>query len=162
MFLFLFKDVVRYSVWENRLAFLEKNTRIYPYVIIHSPKNVKIWSNVSIAEFVHMWGGGGIEIDDNVLIASHTVITSLTHDPNAEIYRETLIKKKVKIGNNVWIVLGVIILPGVTIGDGSIIVAGSVVTKDVPPNTIVAGVPLKVIRVLDKKAMRRARDEYNS
>lgn len=91
-------------------------------------------------------------IGDNVLIASHTIITSLTHDPNAEIYRETLIKKKVKIGNNVWIGAGAIILPGVTIGDGAIIGAGSVVTKDIPPNTIVAWVPAKFIRVLNRKS----------
>ncbi len=97
-------------------------------------------------------GRGGVEIGDNVMIASHTVITSLTHDPNAEIYRKTLIKKKVIIKNNVWIGAGAIILPGVTIGDGAVIAAGSVVTKDVPSKTIVAGVPAKPIRFLNKKS----------
>lgn len=140
----------RYWSWKYKLSSIGKNTQIYPYVIIHSPKNVKIGNNVSIAEFVHMWGGGGIEIGDNCMIASHTVITSYTHDSNAKIYRETLIKKSVKIGNNVWIGAGAIILPGVTIGDGAIIGAGSVVTKDVPPYTIVAGVPAHQIRILDK------------
>lgn len=91
---------------------------------------------------------GGIEIGNNVLIASHTVITSLTHDINADFYKNTLIKRKVTIGNNVWIGSGAIILPGVRISDGAVIGAGSVVTKDVPHNTIVAGVPAKPIKQL--------------
>lgn len=80
------------------------------------------------------------------MIGSHTVITSLTHDPDAEIPNQTLIRKKVKIGNNVWIGTGAIILPGVTIGDGTVIGAGSVVTTDVPPKTIVVGVPARILR----------------
>lgn len=142
--------ILRYSIWKLKLSYLGENTMIYPNVIIHSPENVKIGNNVSIAEFVHIWGGGGIEIGDDVMIASHTAITSITHDPQAKIYRGTLIKKKVKIGNNVWIGAGSVILPGIIIGDGAIIGAGSVVTKDVPPNTIVAGVPAKPIRNLNK------------
>lgn len=137
-------------ILKEKLAYIGRDVHIYPYVIIHSPEKVKIGNSVSIAEFVHMWGGGGIEIGDNVMIASHTIITSLTHDTNALIYRETLIKKKVTIGNNVWIGAGSIILPGVTIGDGAIIGAGSVVTKDVPPYTIVAGVPARPIRTLKR------------
>ncbi len=144
-------DVIRYAIWKNRLLYLGKNTKIYPHVIIHSPEYVKIGSNVSIAEFVHMWGGGGIEIGNDVMIASHTVITSLTHDPEAPIYRRTLIKRSVKIGNNVWIGAEAIILPGVTISDGAIIGAGSIVTKDVPSNTTVAGVSAKPIRILNNK-----------
>ena len=92
-----------------------------------------------------------MEIGNDVMIASHTVITSLTHDPDASIYRETLIKKKVTIKDNVWIGAGAIILPGITIGEGAIIGARSVVTKDVPPNVIVVGVPAKPIRVVNKK-----------
>jgi acetyltransferase-like isoleucine patch superfamily enzyme len=80
------------------------------------------------------------------MIASHTIITSLTHDYNVKIYRETLIKKKVKICNNVWIGAGAIILPGITINEGAVIGAGSVVTKDVPANTIVAGVPARILK----------------
>jgi acetyltransferase-like isoleucine patch superfamily enzyme len=86
-----------------------------------------------------MWGGGGIEIGSNTLIASHSVITSQTHDKKALDYSKTIINKPIKIGNRVWIGSGAIILPGVTIGDGAIVGAGSVVTKDVPPDTIVTG-----------------------
>jgi maltose O-acetyltransferase len=110
------------------------------------PKKVKIGKNVSIAEFVHMWGGGGIEIGDHTIIAAHSCITSMTHDTNAFFYGDTLIKKSVKIGNRVWIGTGAIILPGVEIGDGAIIGAGSVVTKSVPSDTIVIGVPARTLR----------------
>lgn len=144
----ILSNIFRIAYWKVKLGYLGDNTNIYPHVVIHSPKSVKIGSNVSIAEFVHIWGGGGVEIGDNTMIASHTVITSLTHDTNSRVYKESLIKGKVKIGNNVWIGAGAIILPGINIGDNSIIGAGSVVTKDVTPDTLVVGVPARPIRNL--------------
>jgi Acetyltransferase (isoleucine patch superfamily) len=95
-----------------------------------------------------MWGGGGITIGNDVMIAAHTIISSQTHDPNAPLFRETQIMKPVVIEDNVWIGSGAIILPGVHIGTGSVIGAGSVVTKDVPPGSVVVGGPSKVIRQL--------------
>lgn len=141
--------LIRYAYYKARLKHLGKNVYIYPNVVIHQPEKVVIGDNVVIAEFVHIWGGGGVEIGDDTIIAAGTIITSLTHDKyslhNNKRYRDTLIKKPVKIGKNVWIGSGVIILPGVSIGDNSIIGAGAVVTKDVESNQIVAGVPAKVI-----------------
>ncbi|MGC8888264.1 MAG: hypothetical protein ACP5MG_14030 [Verrucomicrobiia bacterium] len=56
---FIFKeDAIRYAVWKNKLAFLGKNTKIYPNVVIHNPENVFIGNRLSIAEFCHFWGGG--------------------------------------------------------------------------------------------------------
>ena len=63
--------------------------------------------------------------------------------------RTSTISKPVKIGDRVWIGIAATILPGVTIGENSIVAAGAVVTKDVPPNTIVAGNPAKVVKKLD-------------
>lgn len=81
-----------------------------------------------------------------MLIASHVVITSLTHDTQAACYRETLVCGPVKIGDNVWIGSGAIILPGVNLGMGCIVGAGAVVTRDVPPHTLVAGIPAKIVK----------------
>jgi acetyltransferase-like isoleucine patch superfamily enzyme len=120
---------LRFSIWKVKLCSLGKDSYICPYVIINAPESVKIGNNVTINEFVHMWGGGGIEIGDNTIIATHVVITSLTHDKNTINYGETLIKNPVKIGQGVWIGSSAIILPGITIGDNTIIGAGAVVTK---------------------------------
>lgn len=85
-----------------------------------------------------------IEIGENVAISHDvTIMDSDAHEGLWEGYEKT---KPIKIGNHVWIGTRVTILKGVTIGDNAIIAAGSVVTKNVPNNTIVAGVPAKVIK----------------
>lgn len=85
-----------------------------------------------------------IEIGENVAISHDvTIMDSDAHEGLWEGYEKT---KPIKIGNHVWIGTRVTILKGVTIGDNAIIAAGSIVTKDVPNNTIVAGVPAKVIK----------------
>lgn len=85
-----------------------------------------------------------IEIGEDVAISHDvTIMDSDAHEGLWEGYEKT---KPIKIGNHVWIGTRVTILKGVTIGDNAIIAAGSVVTKDVPNNTIVAGVPAKVIK----------------
>ncbi len=99
-----------------------------------------------IAEFVHIWGGGGVRIGDDVLVASHVAIASMTHKTDARVFAETVVNKPVVIEDNVWIGTGAIILPGVRLGTGCIIGAGAVVTKDVPANWIVAGIPARRIR----------------
>jgi len=128
------------------LAGFGEGSHIFPCVVIHSPDNVMVGSKVSIAEFVHMWGLGGITIGDNVLIASHAVITSQTHDVNVKVYCESELVKPVVLEDNVWIGAGAVILPGITVGEGSIIGAGSVVTRDVLPGSVMVGVPARKLR----------------
>ncbi len=136
-----------HSWWKCRLKKLGHNSKIYRFVVIHSPESVTIGGNVALAEFVHIWGNGGITIGDDTIIGAQSIITSLTHDNNASHFNKTLIAKPVYIGNRVWVGSGAIILPGVIIGDGAIIGAGAVVNRDVPPNDIVVGVPAKSIKV---------------
>ncbi|HWP00113.1 MAG TPA: acyltransferase [Methylococcus sp.] len=136
---------LRNAWWRGQLRALGRDSRIHPHVVIHGPHNVSIGARCAIAEFVHMWGGGGITIGNDVLIASHTVITSLTHDTRATLYRESLIRKPVVIEDNVWIGAGVVILPGIRIGTGAVVGAGSVVTRDVPAGRVVVGVPARPI-----------------
>jgi len=95
-----------------------------------------------------MWGSGGTTIGNDMLIAAHPSITSVTHDKAAACYRETTVSAPVVIGDNVWIGSGAVILPGVTLGAGCIVGAGAVVTRDVPPRTVVTGVPARLFEQL--------------
>ena len=88
---------------------------------------------------------GGITIGDDVFIAPKCNLTTINHDFNPY-NRQATFCKPITIGNRVWMGIGITICPGVSIGDNSIIAAGSVVTKDVPLYTIVGGVPAKIIR----------------
>lgn len=92
---------------------------------------------------------GGIEIGENVLIGPNCSILTTNHplDPKS---RKATISKKIIIEDNVWLGGNVTVLPGVTIGENSIVGAGSVVTKDVAKNVIVAGVPAKLIKKITK------------
>ena len=141
-------DANRQGYWRAKLGQLGTDSYIFRNVAIHGPKSVMIGSHVHIAEFVHIWGGGGVYIGDNVAIASHTVITSQTHDKYAKLFRNSYRAMPVKIEENVWIGAGAVILPGVTIGKGSVIGAQAVVTRDVPPRSLVLGVPARVVEQL--------------
>jgi acetyltransferase-like isoleucine patch superfamily enzyme len=137
--------IYRQVIWTVKLGESGRGILIRKHVIINNPEYVKFGINVALGEFVHIWGSAGVEIGDNTMIASHVIITSLSHDKNSVIYRESVTQCSIKIGKNVWICSGAIILPGVSIGDNAIIGAGSVVTKDVKPNSIVVGIPAKPI-----------------
>ncbi len=92
--------------------------------------------------------GGGVSIGDNVLIGPGVTILSASHNTNANLPMRTSSPEfgYVDIGSDAWLAARCIILPGVTIGNGAIVSAGAVVTKDVEPMTIVGGVPARVIR----------------
>jgi len=136
------------GLWRAKKLTFGDEVVIRNHVVIRHPERVIIGSRVAINEFTHIWGGGGVEIGTDTMIASHCVITSQTHSINGVHYRETLERKPVFIGDNVWVGAGAIILPGVRIGNNSVVGAGSVVTKDVPENCVVAGVPATIIRHL--------------
>ena len=91
---------------------------------------------------------GGIFIGDGALLGHHCTIATLNHEPDPA-RRRDLIPRPVHIGKNVWIGANVTILPGVTIGDNAVIAAGAVVARDVPADTVAAGVPAKVIRRIE-------------
>jgi len=94
-----------------------------------------------------------ITIGNNVLIGPNVVISSASHNVDYRIRNRDndmdITGAPVVIEDNVWIGANVTVMPGVTIGRHSVVGAGSVVTRDVPPDTIVAGVPAKVVRKLD-------------
>lgn len=94
---------------------------------------------------------GGITLEDDVLIAPRVSILTVNHPEDPEL-RRGLILKPVVIKKGAWIGAGATVLPGVTVGENAIVAAGAVVGKDVPPNTIVGGVPAKVIWEIRREA----------
>ncbi len=125
------------------------NITFYPNIKFSPGTNMKIGNHVDFAWGVLLTTGGGIEIGDRVLIGYGTKILSTNHviPANREkIFYSGHDKKKVTIEKDVWIGANCIILPGVKIGEGAVVAAGSVVTKDVEPFIIVGGVPAKKIK----------------
>lgn len=110
-------------------------------------KNVFIGSEVLIdPPFPNL-----ITIEDDVSLAGRNILIAHS-DPTFPIREERLLKAKIapiKIEKGAWVTAGAIILPGVTVGRNSVVAAGAVVTKDVPPYTIVAGIPARVIKKLE-------------
>lgn len=116
-----------------------------------------IGDNVCVNSDVHIGCINRVEIGNNVLMASRIYISDSSHGDITEealsvppLLRPLVSKGPVIIEDNVWIGEGACILPGVTVGLNAIIGANCVVTRDVPPNTVVAGVPAKVIKTLKR------------
>lgn len=114
--------------------------------------------NVQINDYVHIASGKSVTLGDNVLIASKVYISDINHgsykgavqdSPNSAPDSRALSADPIIIGSNVWIGESCCILPGVKIGEGAVIGAMSVVTKDIPPYCIAVGSPAKVIKKYD-------------
>ena len=111
--------------------------------------SIRIARCVWLGPYVVIYGHGGLEIGEHTLVSMHCAILSSNHAIPAlgELIRNTADELlPTKIGRDVWIGANAVILGGVTIGDGAVVAAGAVVTKDVEPGTVVAGVPAKVVK----------------
>ena len=138
-------DEVRQMMAELTASEIDESFVMFPPFYTDCGKNIKIGKRVFINAGCQFQDQGGITIGDDVLIGPQTIIATLNHDPDPD-KRGGMFAKPVKIGDKVWLGARVTICPGVTIGEGAIVGAGAVVTKDVPPRTVVAGVPAKVIK----------------
>ena len=124
---------------------VDPSFRVFPPFYTDFGKNITVGKNVFINACCHFQDQGGITLGDNCLVGHNVVFASLNHGFAPE-ERQSMLPAPIVVGRNVWIGSNSTILQGVTIGDNSIIAAGSVVTKDVPANAIVAGVPARFIR----------------
>lgn len=126
--------------------------RILTPFICDFGNRVTFGNNVFINHSAILSASGGIEFQDGVMLAPGVKIATINHDYNN---RHTIYSYgKVIIKKNAWIGLGATITPGVTIGENSVVAAGSVVTKDVPDNVVVGGIPAKVIKNLNPDEQR--------
>ncbi len=111
---------------------------------------IRIGDNVGIGEFAYLGGGGGLEIGDDCIIGQYLSCHPENHnynDPKELIRLQGVTRKGIKVGENCWIGSKVTILDGVTVGANCVIAAGAVVTKDMPANAVIGGVPAKVLKM---------------
>lgn len=131
--------------------------RLFPPFYTDFGKNITIGKNVFINSGCHFQDQGGITIGDGALIGHNVVLATINHDLEPKNDRKNHYAP-IKIGAHVWIGSNATVLPGVSIGDWAVVAAGAVVTKDVPPYTVVGGVPAKVLKTIhsapDKEALK--------
>lgn len=124
---------------------MDPSSAVFPPLHINYGKHTRIGKNVFINFDCVFLDLGGITIGDNVLIAPKVSLLTEGHPVSPE-DRHSLTVAPILIKRNAWIGANATIMQGVTIGENSIVAAGAVVTKDVPDNTIVGGIPAKIIR----------------
>jgi acetyltransferase-like isoleucine patch superfamily enzyme len=119
---------------------------------------ITIGKNSLVGEYSVIRGQGGVQIGDRVYTSPFSQLISVNHvfdDPNKPFVDQGITAEGIVLEDDVWIGSGAIITDGVRVGKGAVVAAGSVVTKDVPPHTVVGGVPAKVIREIDGKSRIR-------
>ncbi|WP_026819107.1 DapH/DapD/GlmU-related protein [Arthrobacter castelli] len=122
-----------------------ESVTVFPPLYSDFGKNITLGERIFINSGCKFQDQGGVVIGDDCLIGHNTVIATLNHDL-APSRRADMHPAPVVIGRNVWLGSNVTVLPGVTIGDNAVVAAASVVTKDVPENTVVVGSPARVVR----------------
>ncbi len=124
---------------------IDKSTTIFTPFHTNFGRHIQIGKNIFINHACTFLDLGGIIIEDDVMIGPKVSIITENHPVNPN-ERKMLDLKSVIVKRNAWIGANATILPGVIIGENSVVAAGSVVTKNVPANTVVAGIPAKIIK----------------
>ncbi len=133
---------------------VDPSFRVFPPFYTDFGKNIIVGKDVFINACCHFQDHGGVTLGDGCLIGHNVVFATLNHDFNPE-YRASMTPAPIVLGKKVWVGSNSTILQGVTIGDNAIVAAGSVVTKDVPANVIVGGVPARFIRNIEERMESR-------
>lgn len=122
--------------------------RVFPPLYADFGKNIHLGENVFINDCCHFQDHGGVTLGDGCQIGHGVVFATLNHGLAPQ-DRHTTYPAPIVLGRNVWVGANATILQGVTIGDNAVVAAGAVVTKDVAANTVVGGVPARLIRVIE-------------
>ena len=131
---------------------VDESFGLFPPFYTDCGKNITVGKHVFINMGCKFQDQGGIEIGDGTLIGHNVVLATLNH-AMAPHRRSSMIPAPIHIGKNVWIGSNATVLPGVTIGDGAVVAAGAVVTRDVPENTVVGGVPARIMRTVSEEEL---------
>lgn len=140
---------------------IDDTFRLFPPFYTDFGKNITIGKDVFINSGCHFQDQGGITIGDGSLIGHNVVFATINHDLDPRNNRKNHYAP-ITIGNHVWIGSNATVLPGVTLGDWSVVAAGAVVTKDVPPYTVVGGVPAKILRLIKNESDKEGVNEEDS
>ena len=142
-------DQIRAVVSELIGKELDDGFSLIPPFYTTGGENIRVGRDVFINQNCTMYDLGGIDIGDDVMIGPNVSIITSGHPLDPARRHAFVTAKPIVIERNVWIAAGVTIIGGVTIGENAVVAAGSVVTRDVPPNTLVGGNPARVIRSID-------------
>ncbi|NUQ84261.1 MAG: acyltransferase [Anaerolineales bacterium] len=126
---------------------------------------IRIGKNSLIGEYSVIRGQGGVIIGDRVYTSPFTQIIAVNHvfdDPNRPFVEQGITAEGIVIEDDVWLGAGAVITDGVRVGKGAVVAAGAVVTKDVPPHTVVGGVPAKPIKTIDGNISNPDRRIYHA
>lgn len=140
--------IVRALLSEITKSEIDESVTVFTPLYINYGRHTKIGKNVFINFDCVFLDLGGITIEDNVLIAPKVSLLTEGH-PLEPSLRQSLTVAPIHIKRNVWIGANAVILPGVTIGENAVVAAGAIVSKDVPDNVIVGGVPARVIKSIN-------------
>jgi acetyltransferase-like isoleucine patch superfamily enzyme len=141
-------DAMRAVLGELTGRELEPSVRVLPPFHTDGGRNLRFGRNVFVNHGCTAMDFGGIEIGDDVMLGPNVHLISSGHPLNPETRRRHITTAPIVIGRGVWIGAGATVLQGVTVGEDAVVGAGAVVTKDVPPRTLVVGVPAQIIRSL--------------
>ena len=141
-------DAMRALLEELTGEELDPSVRVLPPVYTDTGRNLRIGRNVFVNHGLTAMDLGGIEIGDDVMIGPHVQLISSGHPLDPATRRAQITTAPIRIGRGAWIAAGAMVLQGVFVGDDAVVAAGAVVTRDVPPRTLVAGVPARPVRAL--------------
>jgi acetyltransferase-like isoleucine patch superfamily enzyme len=138
-------DQVRKRLSEIIGTEIDESTAVFPPFFTNFGRFIRLGKNVFINHACSFLDIGGITVEDDVMIGPKVNLITENH-PLSPKDRKTLLLKPIVLKRNAWIGAAATILPGVTIGENAVVAAGAVVSRDVPPDTAVAGVPARVVK----------------
>jgi acetyltransferase-like isoleucine patch superfamily enzyme len=140
------QDAIREAWSELTGTAVDETFSLIPPVYCEHGLSIRVGRNVFINQGCTLNDIGGITIGDDVLIGPRVSLITSGHPPDPRRRRKQIVAAPIVIQRNAWLCAGAIVLHGVTVGEDSVVAAGAVVTRDVPPGTLVAGVPARVLR----------------
>jgi acetyltransferase-like isoleucine patch superfamily enzyme len=142
------RDAIRQAWIELTGTTVDAGFHLIPPLYCDHGLNIRVGRNVFINQACMLNDIGGIEIGDDVMIGPRVSLLTAAHPLDPGRRRRQIVAAPIAIERNVWLGAGATILQGVTIGADAVVAAGAVVTRDVPPRTLVAGVPARIVREL--------------